>query len=44
MPILDDPVTVNVIPVPAIMGITLTPERTPPVNADEVPLIPAVPL
>ena len=44
VPVLDDPVTTSVIPVPAIVGVTLIPESTPPVNADEVPVIPAVPL
>ena len=34
----------NVMPVPATVGVTLTPLNTPEVNAAEVPVIPAVPL
>jgi hypothetical protein len=40
----DPPATVNVLPPPAVMGVTLTPVNWPPVNAAEVPVIPAVPV
>ena len=36
--------TMNVLPLPAVVGVTLTPVNWPDVNAAEVPVIPAVPL
>ena len=39
-----DPVTTKVLPLPATVGVTLTPLNTPKVNAPDVPVIPAVPL
>ena len=44
VPVLVDPVTMNVREEPETAGVTLTPESTPEVKAPEVPVIPAVPL
>ena len=44
VPVLADPVTMNVLLAPATVGVTLTPLNTPKVNAPDVPVIPAVPL
>jgi len=44
VPVLADPVTIRVLPVPTLVGVTLTPVNCPAVNAAEVPVIPAVPL
>ena len=43
-PVLVDPVTIRVLPVPTLVGVTLTPFNCPAVNAGEVPVIPAVPV
>ena len=44
VPVFPDAVTISVIPVPAVVGVTLAPPSTPAVNASEVPVMPAVPL
>ena len=44
VPVLEDPVTIKVMPVPAVIGVTVTPVSTPEVKAAEVPVMPAVPL
>ena len=44
VPVLPDPVTINVMLAPAVAGVTLTLLNTPELNAAEVPVIPAVPL
>ena len=43
VPFFVDSVTIKVNPLPATVGVTLTPVNTPAVNAPEVPVIPAVP-
>ena len=43
-PVFVEPVTTNVNELPATVGVTVTLESTPAVNAAEVPVIPAVPL
>ena len=43
VPVLVPPVTVNVILLPDIVGVTVTPVNSPEVNTVEVPVIPAVP-
>ena len=40
----DPPVTMKVLLLPAVIGVTLTPVNWPAVNPAEVPVIPAVPL
>ena len=42
-PVLPEFETVNVLLLPATVGVTLTPVNTPAVNAAEVPVMPAVP-
>ena len=44
LPVLLEPVTTKVTPVPATVGVTLTLLNTPAVNAADVPVMPAVPL
>jgi hypothetical protein len=44
VPVLADPVTMKVLPLPATVGVTLTPLNTPDVKLADVPVIPAVPL
>ena len=44
VPILVAPVTMKVKLLPATVGVTLRPLKTPAVNAADVPVIPAVPL
>src|ERR1035437_2923842 len=44
VPVWADRVTMNVLPLPATVGVTLTPLNTPDVKLADVPVIPAVPL